>query len=444
MSIEIINDLAMRLVAEDFSNGHKPTQGGPTKTSRAMALIHLAAHDAYAQVTGKFPARLGGLPSPPSGGTGDDRGTVALLAAGFRMAEKLYPDFGSVIAQLRPMHIDSDPPLIAFGVFVADAWWKARAGDGSGEPQEDTNFDSAPGRHRPDPFNLGQTALGRTWGSVQPFVLTDVPTDAPLGPPPKLTDQKYADAFKQVYKNGSSDLTERDAHAREMAAIGIFWGYDGSNKLGTPPRLYNQIVRGIPLPLTLSHDKRVRLLTAVNVAMADAGIAAWYWKYQYDLWRPVVAIREADAGFGPTGRGDGNTLRIPGNPFWRPLGAPRSNPIGPRIAGALGENFTPNFPAYPSGHATFGTACFETAAKLLGKKPKDITVKFFVSDEFNGMSTDNNGVARPRWEQDFTLQEAIKQNSESRIFLGVHWIFDATGGETIGKAIAAKVAAAFA
>ena len=47
MSILNINDLALQLVALDFSDGHTPTNGGPTKTSRALAIIHLAAHDAY-------------------------------------------------------------------------------------------------------------------------------------------------------------------------------------------------------------------------------------------------------------------------------------------------------------------------------------------------------------------------------------------------------------
>ncbi len=447
MSIEIINDLSMRLVADDFSNGHKPSHGGPTKTARAMAIIHLAAHDAYAQVTVAFSARLCGLPPKPTGSGSDDAaGTVALLAAGFRAAERLYPDFGATIAMLRPAHAGVDPALVAYGTLVGDAWVNARAGDGSANPQEDTNFDNAAGRHRPDPFNPGQTTLGRTWGKVHPFVISDVVTDAPLGPPPALNSQKYADAYKHVYEDGSANLTERNTKARHMAAVGNFWGYDGSNKLGTPPRLYNQIVRAIPALPLLEHPKRVRLLTAVNAAMADAGIAAWHWKYEYDVWRPIVGIREADAGWGPTGAGDGNTLRkIPGNPFWRPLGAPRSNPIPGPIIGPLAQtdNFTPNFPAYPSGHATFGTACFETAAKLLGKKPKDVSVKF-MSDEFNGTTTDHNGVTRPRWEQTFSLQVAIEQNSESRIFLGVHWDFDACGGEEVGKAIAEKAKVAFA
>ncbi len=48
MSIQSLNDLALDLVARDFSNGHDATNAGPTKTSRALAIIHLAAHDATA------------------------------------------------------------------------------------------------------------------------------------------------------------------------------------------------------------------------------------------------------------------------------------------------------------------------------------------------------------------------------------------------------------
>src|SRR6185436_5837109 len=93
-----------------------------------------------------------------------------------------------------------------------------------------------------------------------------------------------------------------------------------------------------------------RLLALVNVAMADAGIAIWESKYFYQFWRPVTGIREADAGMGPTGSGDGNAQTI-ADPGFLPLGAPASNLLGP--------NFTPPFPSYPSGHAGFGGALFQ-------------------------------------------------------------------------------------
>ena len=334
MSIETINDLAMRLVADDFSFGHRPSQPGPTKTSRAMAIIHLAAHDAYATVTGAFPPRMtSGLPPAPGGGGGSDAdGTVALLGAGFHAAELLYPDFVGTVNLVRVAATTGlDPNLLQYGVAVADAWIASRMGDGSALPTEDLNYAlPAPGVHRPDPFNLGQTRHGSKWGAVKPFVIGSVIADAALGPAPNLNSSLYAKAYDEVFECGTVHLTEGDKKARHKAAIGLFWGYDGANKLGTPPRLYNQVVREIPAvkTKTLSHPKRIRLLTAINAAMADAGIAAWHWKYVYDVWRPILGIREADAGWGPTGGGDGNTHRKrPGNPFWRPLGAPRSNPF---------------------------------------------------------------------------------------------------------------------
>ena len=445
MSIDVINTLSLQLVADDFSNGHRASQNGPTKTSRALAIIHLAGHDAYAMVTRAFDPQLAGLPPLPAGsGTDDAAGRVALIAAGCRAAEHLYPDFGGTIAAARSAAtLGADPALLAYGVLVGEAWLVARLNDGSDAVQEDTTYQSGPGHHRPDPYIPMQKTLGRAWGDVEPFVLASVAGDADLGPPPGLNTQEYALAYDQVFDNGTIQLTERDASSRHMAAVGLFWGYDGSNLLGTPPRLYNQIVKAIPEVAGLSHPLRVRLLTAVNAAMADAGIAAWYWKYQYDLWRPIVGIREADAGWGPTGLGDGNTFRNrPGDPFWRPLGAPKSNPFPGPVAGSAGANGTPNFPAYPSGHATFGSACFETVALLLDKTPEQLKVTF-TSDEFNKKTTDNTGATRPQWNPTFTLREAIENNKLSRIFLGVHWIFDATGGEKVGKAIAVKAKAAF-
>lgn len=446
MHILDLNKLALDLVAKDFSDGHADTanNGGPTKTSRALAIIHLAARDAYAKVTSAYTPKLAGLPNPPPGlGNSDAAGQSAAVGAAIRVSLLLYPDFSVFINQRAAMITAGlDPIGVTYGADVANSWVASRHDDGSSLPQKDTIFNLEPGHYRADPVSKPPT-LGRTWGQVTPFVLANVATDAPLGPPPGLTTKGYADAYDDVFVNGRDDIAQREAKFREHAAIGLFWGYDGANQLGTPPRLYNQIVVAAKEFLELAPKDQLNVLAAINAAMADAGIAAWHWKFAYDLWRPVTAIREADAGFGPTGKGDGNKHRKEkGDPFWLPLGAPRSNPFPGPKAGADGENVTPNFPAYPSGHATFGTACFDTFAGLLGKQPRDIVVKF-VSDEFNGTTVDNDGILRPRWEQTFSLQEAIEQNKISRIYLGVHWIFDATGGETVGKAIADKAVAAF-
>lgn len=460
MNILPLHALALDLVARDFSDGHTPSNGGPTKTSRALAIIFLAARDAYAQVTTAYGTRLAGLPNLPAGLPNDDQsGLAAAIGAGARAAALLYPDFAAdVVSQTATMTAGLNPSSVFYGAGIGDLWVSSRLTDMSALPQTDTLFSPDPGRHRPDPLDPKQTALGRNWGKVTPFVLTNVAVDAPLGPPADISKAKYAKAFDDVFVNGRDDITQRKPQFRDHAVTGIFWAYDGSNKIGTPPRIYNKVVVASSEFQSLPNAGQINALAAINAAMADAGIAAWHWKYFYDFWRPVVAIREAEDGWGPTGKGDGNPHRKSvGDPFWLPLGAPRSNPpaytagdpkavppvfpTGP-ASGAAGKNFTPNFPAYPSGHATFGTACFETFAALVRKQPAQITVTF-VSSEFNGTTTDNEGVVRPRLEKTFTLSKAIEDNKVSRIYLGVHWEFDASGGEKVGHAVADLVAAAF-
>ena len=424
MNIRFWNDLSMRLVADDHTgNPILGNQAGPTHTSRAMAMIHLAMHDAVGGVTGKFAPYLTKLPKPTL--------PVSLEAAVNRAAAEtamaLYPGHAATIAAaFASAPVPETATAIErkngtdFGKLVADAMMAERSTDGS-EVCKHYAYSKDPGRHRPDPHSPGQQVLGVEWGDVKPFTYASG-AHPPLPPPPVLTDPAYLAAYNDVYKNGRDDQPSKNP---QQAMKGIFWAYDGSQKLGTPPRLYNQIVRTIADPMGLGVVDEVRLLTLVNVGMADAGIACWHHKYLRDFWRPVVGVREADDGAGPLGKGDG--AATVGDPFWNPLGAPDTN--GSRV-----NNFTPNFPAYPSGHSTFGAACFLLTAKFLGKKQKD--VKFdFVSDEFNGVNRDSTNTVRPRLKRSFDLESARDENANSRVYLGVHWSFDAEQGKVLGESL---------
>jgi vanadium chloroperoxidase len=57
----------------------------------------------------------------------------------------------------------------------------------------------------------------------------------------------------------------------------------------------------------------------------------------------------------------------------------------------------------------------------------------FVSDELNGI-TAAGGVVRPKHMRDFQggLWKMIEENGRSRVFLGVHWIFDAFAVDPTG------------
>jgi PAP2 superfamily len=203
---------------------------------------------------------------------------------------------------------------------------------------------------------------------------------------------------------GSPTPTER---SDEQSQIGVYWGYDGTPGLGTPPRLYNQIAVHIADQMGANEVELARLLALLNTAMADAGIACWEAKYVFAFWRPITALR---ATF---------------DPDWTPFGAQASNSGGP--------NFTPPFPAYTSGHATFGGSVFEVLRRFFGT---DYIAFSFVSDELNGVTRDNRGNVRPLVGRRFaSLSQAEEENGQSRIYLGIHWAFDKTGGISNGRLV---------
>jgi hypothetical protein len=239
-----------------------------------------------------------------------------------------------------------------------------------------------------------------------------------------MTSAEYADAYNEVKRLGGDGVHTPTERTAEQTQSGIYWAYDGTPSLCAPPRLYNQIAAQLAKGQCLNAIEMARFFALVNTAMADAGIAIWESKYYYQLWRPVAGIREADPGFGPTGLGDGNPDTTC-DPTFTPLGAPASNSSG---------DFTPPFPAYPSGHAGFGGALFETLRAFF---KTDHIAFTFVSDEFDGATKGSDGIVRPLIPRSFTsLSQAEEENGQSRIYLGIHWRFDKTEGITQGRRVA--------
>lgn len=305
-----------------------------------------------------------------------------------------------------------------------------RANDGSekAEPRVGIEFFTSndPGKWRQDPISRSPLALGAYWGDVKPFVL-EAANQFRAPTPPRLDTPEYAAVYNEVKALGGDGIVTPTVRTPEQTQIGTFWAYDGTPSLCAPPRLYNQLTMRIAHLMGTDENilELARLLALVNVSMADAGFAIWESKYYYQYWRPVTGIRESDEHTGPSGLGDGNPATA-GDPKFSPLGAPASNLTGP--------NFTPPFPAYPSGHAGFGGALFQALRNFYGTD----RIRFsFVSDEFNGITRDNNGNVRPVVERRFaTLSQAEEENGQSRIYLGIHWAFDKTEGIAQGRRVA--------
>ncbi len=421
------NGLALDATGRDHSPSGAREQLGPVRSSRAMAIIHIAMFDAVVAIEGGYESYLSIEPAADGASL-----KAAIAKAGRDTLTSLYPSqvdiFDQALSEDLSKISDEDSKIsgLKVGENAAAAVLADRSGDGSelSEPVSTVNyrFKSDPGKWRADPINPDQTALGANWKLVRPFVLSSA-AQFRVAPPPALNSSEYAQAYSEVYRLGGDGVVTPTERTAEQTEIGIFWAYDGTPTLCAPPRLYNQIALEIADQKGLSLVETARLLALVNVAMADAGIAIWESKYFYEFWRPVTGIRESDSG-GPTGRGDGNLL-TPGDPLFTPLGAPASNLNRP--------NFTPPFPAYPSGHAGFGGALFQMLRNFFGSD--DIPFSF-VSDEFNGETEDNQGNIRPLVERSFSnLSEAEEENGQSRIYLGIHWAFDKSAGISQGRQV---------
>lgn len=403
-------------------------QLGPGRSSRAMAIVHIAMFDALDAVVGGYTSYTGTQASP-----GPMSVDAAIAQAARDTLAALFPSqtatFDSYLAEdLAAIHnAQQKANGIDLGHRAATAILAMRVNDGSQIPEPSVGVDyftsNLPGHWRQDPVSLIPLALGAHWGGCRPFVVNST-SQFRAPPPPDMTSAAYATAYNEAKNLGGDGVITPTQRTEEQTFIGTFWAYDGTPSLCAPPRLYNQITVQIADQRRLSAIQFARLLALVNVGMADGAMTIWESKYYYDFWRPVTGIRESDPGTGPTGLGDGNPNTV-GDVNFMPLGAPASNLAGP--------NFTPPFPTYPSGHAGIGGTLFQIMRRFYGTDNIAFT---FVSDEFNGQTRDNNGNLRPYRPRSFsTLSQAEDENGQSRIYLGIHWRFDKTEGIAAGNRV---------
>ena len=425
MSVDSIlywNDIALQTVNVDHSSAAFKEQFGPTRASRALAIVSVAMYDAINSIEGQYEpylVKVVGVQGADIGAAVGEAAHDTLVWLYHKQQATLDTDLSVWLSQITPGSAENLG--IALGKTVAKYVIAARTRDGANAKSNYKIVDGV-GKYQPDPVTqevsgITQKPLDPQWGKVTPFGINNTQTYLPP-PPPKIDSPAYTAAYNELKELGGDGITTPTIRTEEQTEIGIFWAYDGTEGLCAPPRLYNQIARVIAIQQGNTEYQNARMFAMMNVAMADAAIVGWDGKYFYDMWRPVTAIRDGD--------NDGNPNTV-GDPTWTPLGAPASNDTLP-------NNFTPPFPSYPSGHAIIGAAVFHTLADFYGTDNISFS---FTSDEFNGITTDNQGNVRPKITRNFTsFSEASEENAMSRIYLGIHWDFDLAAGINSGNRIA--------
>jgi hypothetical protein len=440
---DIVTDwnATFRHIAQDDGN-NAINLANPGWSTRAAAMANGAIYDVFQSFNHmNFPFLVN--TSAPSGASLE----AAVDQAAYEVLACAYPHEHAILSADYVARLDqvSDSPAktlgMQFGHSIASAYIATRENDHARDSTPYTPG-TLPGQWRPDPFHPTQQAWGPAWGSVTTFAIgSTAPFVNALTPPPALNSPEYTAAFNQVKSYGVLNSTTRTADETQM---GLFWGYDRAT-MGPPPVLFDRNLDDIAKQVGNTPAQNARMFAMASVAMADAAIAAWDAKFTKNYWRPVTAIHEA--GNDGSSYDDGNSNTV-GDVNWRPLGAPGPDP------NSTADDFTPPFPSWTSGHATMGSAVYKSLELFFG------TNNFSVAAAKNGLNSDGtftlnsaefgaNGVAGMTRQFSTFTQTGLPadldigsenspegENTLSRLYLGVHWIFDQRDGMTLGRSIA--------
>ncbi|HJY52084.1 MAG TPA: vanadium-dependent haloperoxidase, partial [Stellaceae bacterium] len=324
--------------------GAQPATIHPT---RSFAIMHAAIYDAVNAIEGTHQPYLVRL-----GASHFASQEAAAAAAAHEVLVKLYPSSQATLdAQLQqalaqlPNRGKTDG--ISIGNTVADRILALRNNDGSNAQPIPYVFGNASGDYQSTPPNFPKQSQFTHWSRVTPFALESASQFRP-GSPPRLTGDRYSDAFDQVKLLGIAGSTTATP---DQALTGRFWN-------GAIQNYWNEIAQTASLAHGLTTAQNARLFALLNLSFADGVIAFYDAKYTYNFWRPVTAIRAAAADGNPDTEADPNWL--------------------PEVG-----NTTPD-PSYPGAHAVISAAGAE------------VLISFFHTDhlEFSVTSEVMPGVER--------------------------------------------------
>jgi hypothetical protein len=358
----------------------------PIEQTRAMAIVHLAMHDAVSGITGEY-QRYARVAGPRAEGSPE----AAAIAAAYRALEGLFGASDVLAAKyaasLATHGIAVTDPGIAAGESAAAVILALRRHDGAAlaaYPYLPPGVGTI-GVWAPISSAATAQALLPGWGSVVPFVLRSASQFRPDAPP-ALDSRRYAREYDELVRVGASVNSTR---TDEETQIALFWR-------ASPTALWNPVLRQAVASRQFTISETARVTALFYLATADASIACWEAKYFYNFWRPQPAIAMGDL--------DGNATTV-GDAAWRPL-VP-----------------TPPHPEYPSGHTSNSSAMVAVLSQVFGDTPGFI---------IEATSPQNVGFVR-HWQ---TFDEGMQEVIDARVFSGIHFRTSDKVGARLGRQVA--------
>jgi hypothetical protein len=353
--------------------------------SRCMAMVHVAIADAVNTIQGRYTRYAVALPAAPNASA-----DAAVAAAARGILIQVYPGQKVKVEEAYAASLKQIPDGsaktegIAVGEQAAAVIFAERANDATGVPDTYRPV-TTPGVWVPTaPPLFPEYARAKGW------VITSADQFRP-GPPPPLTSALYARDYNETKEIGAAKSTKRTQQQSEAVR---FWA---QTNFGPS---WNQAARELSAAKKLGLADNARLFSLLNMGIANVFIADWDAKYLYNFWRPVTAIRNGDL--------DGNDATE-------------------RDAGWTSLNPNPMHPEYPSAAGIVGGVGAGILESVFGTGPATFTV---------------SDLADPRMTRQFTsIAQLAQEQSEVRIWGGIHFRSALVVGDEMGRKIAAYLVA---
>jgi hypothetical protein len=232
---------------------------------------------------------------------------------------------------------------------------------------------------------LQQAPLLPWWGTVRPFAMA-TGGDCPLPAPPP-----YSEEAGSAFRTQAEEVWQTwKLLTPDQRAIARFWS-DDPMLSPTPPGHWISIALQIFARDGPPADRQGEVLALLGVALADAFIACWHTKYEFDLLRPVTYIRRV---------------------------------IDPKFQTVL---ITPPFPEYPSGHSTQSSAAATVLTHLFGE-----------GFAFTDATHADDGLPARSFG---SFWEAAEEAGISRLYGGIHFRAAIERGLDQGRCVGARAVA---